>query len=79
MLDGKLWIFHYLLFYRQFAAENFGMKVGPNRMHDIVGLDLFGRERVQREEATPDKVLYTSLSRDRCLDTTISSPGFKQP
>jgi len=43
------------------AAENFGMKVGPNRMHDIVGLDLFGRERVRREEATPDKAIIDAM------------------
>ncbi|CAJ1383251.1 unnamed protein product [Effrenium voratum] len=32
------------------AAEAFGMRMGPTRMMDLVGLDLFGRERERKGE-----------------------------
>lgn len=43
------------------AAEGFGFKVGPFRMQDIVGIDLFGRERAKAKKATPDKVVHDAL------------------
>jgi len=36
------------------AAESFGMKMGPFRMSDLVGLDLFGRERARSGTAKPE-------------------------
>eukprot|EP00929_Paragymnodinium_shiwhaense_P119188 TRINITY_DN91067_c0_g1_i1.p1 TRINITY_DN91067_c0_g1~~TRINITY_DN91067_c0_g1_i1.p1 ORF type:complete len:706 (+),score=230.41 TRINITY_DN91067_c0_g1_i1:81-2198(+) len=36
------------------AAEAFGMRMGPFRMQDLVGLDLFGRERANSGKATPE-------------------------
>lgn len=36
------------------AAESFGMRIGPFRMLDLVGLDLFGRERAKAGKATPE-------------------------
>lgn len=43
------------------ACEAFGMKMGPFRMADLVGLDLFGRERVQSKVAEPEKVVRDAL------------------
>merc|ERR1719506_2288904 len=43
------------------AAEAFGMKMGPYRMNDVVGLDLFGRERQNRGVADPAKVIPDAL------------------
>lgn len=37
------------------AAEAFGMRMGPYRMADLVGIDLFGRERARNGTATPEK------------------------
>jgi len=45
------------------AAEAFGMRMGPLRMSDLVGIDLFGRERARTGAATPatniDDYLYS--------------------
>eukprot|EP01062_Namystynia_karyoxenos_P047625 TRINITY_DN35_c1_g1_i1.p2 TRINITY_DN35_c1_g1~~TRINITY_DN35_c1_g1_i1.p2 ORF type:complete len:737 (+),score=271.81 TRINITY_DN35_c1_g1_i1:103-2211(+) len=35
------------------AAEAFGMRMGPFRMADLVGIDLFGRERAKSGQADP--------------------------
>jgi len=43
------------------AAEAFGFRVGPCRMNDIVGLDLFSRERERAKIANPDKVVTDAL------------------
>lgn len=43
------------------AAEKYGMKMGPMRMNDLVGLDLFGRERANAGHATPDKFIPDAL------------------
>jgi 3-hydroxyacyl-CoA dehydrogenase len=43
------------------AAEAYGMKMGPFRMNDLVGLDLFGRERAQSGAAQPDKVIFDAM------------------
>eukprot|EP00421_Protoceratium_reticulatum_P020327 CAMPEP_0168388074 /NCGR_PEP_ID=MMETSP0228-20121227/16268_1 /TAXON_ID=133427 /ORGANISM="Protoceratium reticulatum, Strain CCCM 535 (=CCMP 1889)" /LENGTH=421 /DNA_ID=CAMNT_0008401319 /DNA_START=65 /DNA_END=1326 /DNA_ORIENTATION=- len=37
------------------ACEAFGFKMGPFKMADLVGLDLFGRERAQAGLAAPDR------------------------
>merc|ERR1712190_587023 len=37
------------------AAEAYGMKMGPFRMADLVGLDLFGRERARSGIAKPQE------------------------
>jgi len=43
------------------ASEGFGFKVGPFRMNDIVGIDLFGRERASSGTANPEKVIVDAL------------------
>eukprot|EP00811_Abedinium_folium_P003444 NODE_13166_length_1181_cov_4.898482.p1 GENE.NODE_13166_length_1181_cov_4.898482~~NODE_13166_length_1181_cov_4.898482.p1 ORF type:complete len:314 (+),score=105.82 NODE_13166_length_1181_cov_4.898482:139-942(+) len=43
------------------AAEEFGMKMGPFRMGDLVGIDLFGRERERNGQADPQKVIADAL------------------
>lgn len=43
------------------ACEAFGMKMGPFKMADLVGLDLFGRERVQAKVAAPEKNVRDAL------------------
>lgn len=43
------------------AAEGYGMKMGPFRMNDLVGLDLFGRERANSGEAKPDKFVFDAM------------------
>lgn len=43
------------------AAEAFGFKVGPFRMNDIVGIDLFGRERARNKTADPNKVIVDAM------------------
>jgi len=43
------------------ACESFGMKMGPFKMADLVGLDLFGRERAQAKVATPEKNVRDAL------------------
>lgn len=43
------------------AAEGFGFKVGPFRMNDIVGIDLFGRERANSGKADPERVIVDAL------------------
>lgn len=43
------------------ACEGFGMKMGPFKMADLVGLDLFGRERVNAKVATPYKNVRDAL------------------
>jgi len=43
------------------AAEAYGMKMGPFRMNDLVGLDLFGRERASTGKATPDKDAFDAM------------------
>merc|ERR1719210_2748672 len=37
------------------ASEAYGMRMGPFRMADLVGLDLFGRERANSGVADPEK------------------------
>merc|ERR1712007_102644 len=43
------------------AAEAYGMRVGPFRMNDIVGLDLFGRERANSGEAKPQEIIVDAM------------------
>merc|ERR1719188_309295 len=43
------------------ASEAYGMKIGPFKMADLVGLDLFGRERAKRGDATPDKSMGDAM------------------
>jgi len=43
------------------ACESFGMKMGPFKMADLVGLDLFGRERANAKVATPDKNIRDAM------------------
>jgi len=43
------------------AAEVYGMKMGPFRMNDLVGLDLFGRERATSGNAKPDSVIFDAM------------------
>merc|ERR1712032_279065 len=43
------------------ASETFGFKVGPFRMNDIVGIDLFGRERERSGNADPQKVIVDAM------------------
>merc|ERR1719210_883150 len=43
------------------ASENFGFKVGPFRMQDIVGIDLMARERVRAKIADPDKIVHDAI------------------
>eukprot|EP00440_Ansanella_granifera_P004271 gb/GFBE01004632.1/.p1 GENE.gb/GFBE01004632.1/~~gb/GFBE01004632.1/.p1 ORF type:complete len:708 (+),score=213.02 gb/GFBE01004632.1/:1-2124(+) len=43
------------------AAEGYGMKMGPARMNDLVGLDLFGRERAKSGQANPDKFVSDAM------------------
>merc|ERR1719210_1601138 len=43
------------------VAENFGFKVGPFRMQDIVGIDLMARERVRSKIAKPEKFIIDAM------------------
>merc|ERR1740123_2918894 len=43
------------------ACEAFGMKMGPFKMADLVGLDVFGRERVNAKAAIPEKNVRDAL------------------
>lgn len=43
------------------AAESYGMRMGPCRMSDLVGIDLFGRERAGMGVADPSKVIHDAL------------------
>eukprot|EP00931_Biecheleriopsis_adriatica_P005077 TRINITY_DN10663_c0_g1_i1.p1 TRINITY_DN10663_c0_g1~~TRINITY_DN10663_c0_g1_i1.p1 ORF type:complete len:685 (+),score=165.52 TRINITY_DN10663_c0_g1_i1:162-2216(+) len=43
------------------AAEAYGMRMGPARMNDLVGLDLFGRERAKSGQAEPDKFVFDAM------------------
>lgn len=43
------------------VSEGFGFKVGPFRMNDIVGIDLFGRERVRTKLADPKKFVVDAM------------------
>mmetsp|Transcript_22961 Transcript_22961/g.55612 ORF Transcript_22961/g.55612 Transcript_22961/m.55612 type:complete len:700 (-) Transcript_22961:105-2204(-) len=43
------------------AAEEFGMRMGPFRMNDLVGIDLFGRERARSGKAMPDKIIADAM------------------
>lgn len=43
------------------ASENFGMKMGPFRMNDLVGIDLFARERAKKGIANPNKVMHDAM------------------
>ena len=43
------------------ASEDYGMKMDPFRMNDLVGLDFFGRERANSGAATPDTVVMDAL------------------
>eukprot|EP00438_Fugacium_kawagutii_P036591 Skav223943 [mRNA] locus=scaffold1465:385569:403251:+ [translate_table: standard] len=43
------------------AAEAYGMRMGPIRMWDLVGLDLFGRERERAGELDPEKVVVDAM------------------
>lgn len=43
------------------ASEGFGMKIGPFKMQDLVGLDLFGRERANSKTANPDKFVVDAM------------------
>ncbi|CAE8693026.1 unnamed protein product [Polarella glacialis] len=43
------------------AAESYGMKMGPARMNDLVGLDLFGRERANTGNAKPDTIVTDAM------------------
>ena len=43
------------------ASEDYGMKMDPFRMNDLVGLDFFGCERANSGAATPDTVVMDAL------------------
>lgn len=43
------------------AAEAYGMRMGPLRMWDLVGIDLFGRERERSGTLDPEKVVFDAL------------------
>lgn len=43
------------------AEKGYGMKMGPFRMNDLVGLDLFGRERARSKIAQPKKVMIDAM------------------
>jgi len=43
------------------AAEGYGMKMGPFRMADLVGIDLFGRERANSGVAKPNELIGDAL------------------
>lgn len=43
------------------ASEAYGMKMGPARMGDLVGLDLFGRERAETGAADPKTVVTDAM------------------
>jgi len=43
------------------ASEAYGMRMGPARMLDLVGLDLFGRERANSGIADPEKNVTDAL------------------
>lgn len=43
------------------AAESFGMKMGPFRMYDLVGLDLVGRERERRGLLDHERVVGDAM------------------
>eukprot|EP00933_Yihiella_yeosuensis_P083293 TRINITY_DN9748_c1_g2_i1.p1 TRINITY_DN9748_c1_g2~~TRINITY_DN9748_c1_g2_i1.p1 ORF type:complete len:728 (-),score=193.93 TRINITY_DN9748_c1_g2_i1:222-2282(-) len=43
------------------AAENYGMRIGPARMLDLVGLDVFGRVRASTGAAKPDVIVTDAL------------------
>jgi len=43
------------------AAEAYGMKMGPAAMNDLVGLDLFGRERANSGVADPEMVVTDAM------------------
>mmetsp|Transcript_56095 Transcript_56095/g.159093 ORF Transcript_56095/g.159093 Transcript_56095/m.159093 type:complete len:705 (-) Transcript_56095:185-2299(-) len=43
------------------ASEAYGMRMGPCRMNDLVGLDLFGRERANSGQAKPDKIVIDAM------------------
>jgi len=43
------------------ASEAYGMRMGPARMSDLVGLDLFGRERAETGKAEPDKMVTDAM------------------
>mmetsp|Transcript_25748 Transcript_25748/g.59546 ORF Transcript_25748/g.59546 Transcript_25748/m.59546 type:complete len:712 (+) Transcript_25748:95-2230(+) len=43
------------------AAEEYGMRMGPARMADLVGIDLMGRERARKGIAEPTKVVQDGL------------------
>jgi hypothetical protein len=59
------------------AAEGFGMRMGPIRMTDLVGIDLFGRERAKRGEATPDTNLHDWMyANTRCVTITSQLGDF---
>lgn len=45
------------------AAEAYGMRMGPSRMNDLVGIDLFGRERAKAGIADPDKNVFDAMYR----------------
>ena len=37
------------------------MRMGPLRMMDLVGLDLFGRERVNQGLAQPQEIVFDAM------------------
>jgi len=43
------------------ASEAYGMRMGPFRMNDLVGLDLFGRERAKAGVANPEKFVFDAM------------------
>jgi len=43
------------------ASEAYGMRMGPIRMYDLVGLDLFGRERANSGAANPAKHAFDAM------------------
>ncbi|CAE7191067.1 ehhadh [Symbiodinium pilosum] len=43
------------------AAEAYGMRMGPARMNDLVGIDLFGRERAKAGIAQPEKNVFDAI------------------
>ena len=42
-------------------VQAYGMRMGPLRMMDLVGLDLFGRERAKSGLAQPQEVVFDAM------------------
>merc|ERR1719188_572209 len=61
--SGATYLLHSGVNYRDIdaASEGYGMKIGPFKMQDLVGLDLFGRERAKAKVADPNKFIVDAM------------------